>query len=106
MLHLRRSIPGCSLAASAATFSKYTWSGKGFHVPPGQLPRNLTVPQLFGMVDVLAADAPDPNAPEQAKSTVADQIRNQGYACDRAKETHRNKAPSKPDGMVSFRTCV
>ena len=55
---------------------------------------------LLGMVDALAAGTPDPNAPEQAKSIVADHIREQRYACDRAEVAHPDEALSKPDHRV------
>ena len=65
----------------------------------------LAAPPLLGMVGALAAGAPDPNAPEQAKSIVADHIRDQGYACDRAEEAHRDEALSKPDEPVWTLRC-
>ena len=63
------------------------------------------MPTLLGMVDALAAGTPDPNAPEQAKSIIADHIREQGYACDRAEEAHRDEALSKPDQPVWILRC-
>ena len=65
----------------------------------------LAMPPLLGVVDALAAGTPDPNAPEQARSIVADQIREQGYACDRAEEAHRDEALSKPDQQVWTLRC-
>ena len=53
----------------------------------------------------LAADTLDPNAPEQAKTIVADRIREQGYACDRAEEAHHDHASSKPDQPVWILRC-
>lgn len=65
----------------------------------------LTVPPLSGTVGALAAGAPDPNAPEQAKSILADHIRDQGFACDRAEEAHRDEALSRPDEPVWTLRC-
>lgn len=65
----------------------------------------LGVSTVLGTVGALAAGAPDPNAPEQAKSILADQIRDQGYVCDRAEEAHRDEALSKPDEPVWTLRC-
>jgi hypothetical protein len=62
------------------------------------------LPLLVGNV-ALAAGTPDPNAPEQAKSIVADHIREQGYACDRAEEAHHDASLSKPDQPVWILHC-
>jgi hypothetical protein len=53
----------------------------------------------------LAADVLDPNATEQAKSILADQIRDQGNACVRAEDAHRDEALSKPDEPVWILKC-
>jgi len=47
-----------------------------------------------------AADVQDPNAPEQAKTILADQIRDQGKTCVRVEDAHRDEELSKPDGPV------
>ena len=52
-----------------------------------------------------AADLADPNATEQAKSILADQVRDQGNACARAEEAHRDLALSKPDEPVWILKC-
>jgi hypothetical protein len=65
----------------------------------------LAAPLLFEAAEARAADATDPNAIEQAKSILADQIRDQGYACDRAEEAHRDEALSKPDEPVWTLRC-
>ena len=53
----------------------------------------------------LAADVLDPNATEQAKMILADQIREQGNACVKAEEAHRDAAFSKPDEPVWILKC-
>lgn len=45
----------------------------------------------------LAAGLPDPNQPEQAKTILADRIREQGHPCEQAVKAYRDEARSKPD---------
>jgi hypothetical protein len=65
----------------------------------------LTVILFLHTRIVLAADIPDPNATEQAKRILADQIREQGNTCDRAEAAHRDEVLSKPDEPVWILKC-
>jgi len=53
----------------------------------------------------LAAEMPDENQPDKAKAVLADQVREQGHACDNAIEAHRDPALSRPDEPVWVLAC-
>jgi len=65
----------------------------------------LAVFPMLRMPVGLAADVLDPNATEQAKTILADQLRDQGSACVRAEDAHREEALSKPDEPVWILKC-
>jgi hypothetical protein len=60
---------------------------------------------LLHSPESLAADVLGPNATEQVKAILADQVREQGNACDKAEEAHRDAAVSKPDEPVWILKC-
>jgi hypothetical protein len=60
---------------------------------------------FLGTTDALSADTPDPAAPDQAKSILADHVREQGYACNRPQEAHHEQSLSKPDQPVWILRC-
>ena len=53
----------------------------------------------------LAAEMPDPNQPEQAKTILAGQIRQQGHLCDKSLEARHDAAQSQPDQPVWILVC-
>jgi len=54
----------------------------------------------------LAASLPDPGEPEQAKQILADKIREQGHACDKAEKAYRDEVNSRPDAPEWILECT